>query len=252
MARLEPCIGVDEAEDGLVFGIGGLEPFGGFGQVIGHVGDQRCVVIAEHREAAVLQAVDRRQGLLLVPLPRKGPGGEQRGRDVVLPAGAAAREFMPGRHPMAILHLADAEHHVGQAVLGVDLDEPAPEVEPIVDVAIGQGSHEGALDQLRIMRVGAQHFLEIGSGGLRVAVGTRHQGRQVIARYAASDVERGGRDHHGFAGLEPRQRGRASQKQDRETSGQARRGGAHRGGLGDVIGHGNLGSCEAARGRDTR
>ena len=219
VARLEPRIGVDEAEDGLVFGIGRLEPFGGFGQVVGHVGDQRRVVIAEHRETAVPQAVDRRQSLLLVPLPGVGPGGQQRGRDVMLPAGAPAREFMPGRHPMGILHLADAEHHVGQAVLGVDLDEPAAEVEPVVDVTIGQGRHEGALDQLRVVRVGAQHFLEVGCGGLRVTVGTRHQGRQVIARYAAPDVERGGRDHDGLPRLEPRQRGRAGQQEDREGSG---------------------------------
>ena len=198
MAGLEPRIGVDEAENGLVFGIGRFEPLRGFWQVVGHVGDQRRVVIAEHREPAIPQAVDRRQGLLLVPLPRVGPRGEQRGRYVMLPAGAAARELMPGRYPMAVLHLADAEHHMGEAVLGVDLDEPAAE-----DRARrrrrrwrGTATKARSIERPRLRGSERSTSLEIGRrGGLRVAVGTGDERREIIAGDAAADVERGGRDH---------------------------------------------------------
>ena len=226
---LEPRVGVDDAQDRVVLGIGGLEPLGGLGKVVGHVGDQRRVVVAEDREARVLEVVDGGEGLLLVALARKGPGGEQRGRDVVLAPRPAGTELAPRRHPMAVAQLAEAQHHMGETVLRVRLDETAAEVERVVDVAVRQRGHEGALDQFRIAGIRAQDLLEIGRGRLGVAVRARHQGRQIVARHAAADV---GRRRQGDRLARLRGKRRAGEEEGREEG----RGAARK----DMLGHGDL------------
>ena len=162
--------------------IGRLEALGRLGQIVGEIGDQRRVIVAEHPEAAVLQAVDRRQRLLLVALPRIGPGGQQRRRHVVLAPGAAAQRIRAAPRPNARPSSARRRARGARARSWGRPRRAGGRVERIVDVAVRQRGHEGPLDQFRVARVGPQSLAEEGRGRRvsRSAPATRAD--EVIAR----------------------------------------------------------------------
>ena len=143
---------------------------------------------------------------------------------------------------MAVLELTDAEHEMGQAVLGVEQHEPARQIERLIEVAVGQRCNEGPLDQFGVARIGAQRLAEEGRRRGGVPIGAGHERGQIVAAGAAADLERV-RDRDDFTRLRPRGGG-AGDRQSRQGGVQARRAARRGAGLELLIGHGCLCPCE--------
>ena len=88
-AVLEARVSVDQPQRALLTVIGSLKAFGGLRDVVGEIGDQRRVKVAECTEALVLQAVDLCDRPFVIPGAGIGPRGEQGRRDVALTPGTA-------------------------------------------------------------------------------------------------------------------------------------------------------------------
>ncbi len=78
---------------------------------------------------------------------------------------------------------------MGQTVLRVLPDEPARELDRFLHVAVRERGDECPLQQFGVARVSAQRFAKERGGRHRVAIGSGHQRREIIADGAVSDLE---------------------------------------------------------------
>src|SRR5947209_15090872 len=100
---LETGIGIDKPQRALLAVVGGLEALRRLRHVVGKIGDERCMIVAERAEPLILKAVDLSQGALVVARARIGPSGQQRRGDVSLASGATFRQAVPGGGILALL-----------------------------------------------------------------------------------------------------------------------------------------------------
>ena len=122
------------------------------------------MVVLEQREAGILDAVERGERLLLISLPRVGPGGEQVGGHVVRLTARALPELATGRDVVLGLELLDAQHEVAEVVQRIVRHQPPGEFGSVRDVAVVKRGHEGPLDQFGVVGVGAKRLAKEGRG----------------------------------------------------------------------------------------
>jgi hypothetical protein len=148
--------------------------------------------------------------------PYCAPGRQQRGGQVGDRAANRLRDIGARGLPLLVLDGADAEHQPGVTVVLVDLDDAFCEPERLLHVALGEGGAERALQQVGVLRIGAQRGPQISRCRGRVALLDRMAGGQIIpgcrcARgiglgrclrrqqaWQHEDTERSGRDGHGL------------------------------------------------------
>ena len=104
-------------------------------------------------------AVER---ILAVVQPGETPGGQQRRRHVMRPAGVAAGQLHARDRILAVGDRADGDAQTGEAVVWIAHQQPVGELKRILHIAVGQGRGEGAFDQFGIARIGAQSLAKIG------------------------------------------------------------------------------------------
>ena len=88
-----------------------------------------------------------------------------------------------GDRVLLLLDGAHAQHQPRDAVVLVDLEHPVGEMDRLVDIAVGQHRQEGAVEQLGILRIGAQR---------RAVVGGRRAASRSMVGMAGGQVAAGG------------------------------------------------------------
>ena len=189
--RREARIGVDEPQRVLVGIVGGLEPLARLGDVAAEIGDESGMIVAENIETAAREPVDELQRPLRVARTRVGPGREQGGREIGAAAAAGARQLRPRRGELLQAEIAHRLDEMGEAVVGIDAQDPVGHHESVVEIAVGDGGDEGLLQQIRIMRIIAQSVARKGRGGAGIVLVGRDQRRKIIAGETFPDVEPG-------------------------------------------------------------
>ncbi len=190
VAGEEARVDVDETQSVLVGFIGRLEPAFGLEAVAEQVGDQAGVIVAEHRQARLADAVERVERTPLIADAGVGPGVQQRRRHVVRLAGFAGGELGAGGDILPVGDRARAEREPRQTVGGIAGDQPLGERKAVGDVAVGERGGEGALGEVDVARIAAQRLARIDGGGVGVAVGAGDQRGEIIAGLAAADLDR--------------------------------------------------------------
>ena len=120
---------------------------------------------------------------LLVSLrPVLRPGRDQRRGQIGDRAAHRLRDVLARRLILLLLQRAHAEHEPRDAMGLVELDDALGELDRLVDLAVDQDREERALEQHRILRVGAQRRAVIGRGRARIALGAGMARRQIVPR----------------------------------------------------------------------
>ena len=157
VARQPARIGVGNAQHGIIELVGALEAAAGVLFLVGEFQDHAGVQILEDRipfrAGQLVDIGDRRLG---VAGAIGGPARQQRrhqigdrSADRLIDVDLRGRVFL-------LLEVADADHEAGDAVGLVQRQDAVGELDGLVDVAIRQRGDEGAVEQLVVLRIGAQ------------------------------------------------------------------------------------------------
>ncbi len=103
VADHETSIGIDKTQSVLVGGVGRLDSLQGFLRIVGGIGDEGSMIIAENTEIFAAELSDEVERAARIAGARIGPSGQQRRGNVALLAGAALREIgARGSEPLRV------------------------------------------------------------------------------------------------------------------------------------------------------
>ena len=119
MAGEKSGVGVDQPQRLRILDVGELEAAQRFDGVAERVGDQARVIVAEHRDIGVGDAVDGIQRMVQVARAGVGPGSQQQRGDVAGLAGVARGELGAHGGVLAIAQRANRESEPGQRIGGL-------------------------------------------------------------------------------------------------------------------------------------
>ncbi len=159
--------------------------------IIGGIGDEGGMIIPENTEIFAAKLGDEVERAARIAAARVSPSGQQRRGDVALLAGAALRKIgARGREPLR-LDCFDAKGEVRQAIVWIVREHATGEAEGVLHIAVRDRRDEGALDQVRIARIGPQRLAKECRRGHSIALGARDNRGEIIAGRAFADLERG-------------------------------------------------------------
>ena len=152
------------------------------------------MVVAEDRVGALaLQLVDGLERLLAVAGAGISPGRDQGRGEVGGTPAPALREMRPGRRVLLRLEVLRPERQMRKPVGVVAPDDPVGEPEGVGHRAVGEERDEGALQHLRIARVGLEGLAVVARRGGGVAQRAGDIGRKIVALEAVRRLEAGRR-----------------------------------------------------------
>ena len=149
------------------------------------------MIVAKDRERRIANAVERRPA-------RHGRRSTR--RRSTRSAASSSRHAPCRRRRIGQLHArggilavgdrADRRGETGEAVVGIARQQPVGELERIRHIAVRQSRREGAFDQFRVARIGAQRLAKIGRRRRRIAIGAGDQRGEIISGLALADFDR--------------------------------------------------------------
>ncbi len=184
---------------------------------MGGIGDEGGMIIPENTEIFAAELGDEVERVALIAAARISPSGEQRRGIVALLATAALRKIGARGGELVCLDCLDAKGEARQTIVRITREHTAGEDEGILHIAVRDRGDKGALDQIRIARIGPQRFTKESRRGHGIVLLARDQRRKIIARRAFADLKRG-RDGQIFPRPRvcARLRGRKTQRQSQQ------------------------------------
>ncbi|MGY3108927.1 hypothetical protein ACVWW7_005554 [Bradyrhizobium sp. LM6.9] len=182
VARQPARIGLGDTQHGIVQFVGALEPGAGVLLLAGELEDHAGVEVLEQRiPFRTGQLVDGRDTALGIARTIGGPARQQRGDEIgdrtadrLVDVGLRGRVLLE-------LEIVHADDEARDAVGLVDGEDALGELDGFVDVTVGDRRDEGAVEQLVVLRVGAQSGAVERGGGGSVALDAGVAGGEIAA-----------------------------------------------------------------------
>ena len=152
----------------------------GVARAAGDIGDQGGMQGVQRPQPVGLdQRAERRQRLVRLAAAELDPGQQRRLQHLHRAAAGGGAQPLLGPLPAAGLHVGPGQQQVGGRVVA-----EAPGQPHRIRPAVQQGGEEGAVQHLRLVRVGAERGQQVVGGGAGVGLGGGEAAREVAAEGA--------------------------------------------------------------------